>query len=211
MTTDLDAHRIDRLHRACRAVADNIAEFDTVTDSELLDDLERALDGLADPQAPAPAPASQRKHVDLLETARRVNPNPSPEFLAEQRLQQDIRTGKGYAEDNVPTAPAPARADAGLREKLAAFRETLARPDRWAEEDLADEYLPAALRQYDELTALLAQHPTPPAAGAGAEAEELLREWGQAIQFGDQRRQFAAEQALRRAAQHLASIQPEGV
>ncbi|OLV20150.1 hypothetical protein [Deinococcus marmoris] len=44
---------LERLDRACRAVSASIAEFDTITDPKLIDELDAALDGLL---LPAPEP-----------------------------------------------------------------------------------------------------------------------------------------------------------
>lgn len=47
------APELDRVYRACQALAANIAEFETVTDPELIDALDAALDGLL---LPTPEP-----------------------------------------------------------------------------------------------------------------------------------------------------------
>lgn len=43
-------HELDRVYRACQALAANIAEFGAITDPEFIDDVDSALDGLLLPE-----------------------------------------------------------------------------------------------------------------------------------------------------------------
>lgn len=90
---------LEALYRACRACAADIAEFETITDPELLDDLHTALDRLATVDDPAPAEVGA--DGSLLTTAREIVAawdwgfhhrqawTPSPrEVAAEQELER---------------------------------------------------------------------------------------------------------------------------
>ncbi|WP_155300937.1 hypothetical protein [Deinococcus kurensis] len=57
--------QLDALYRASRALADHIAEFDTITDGAYLNDLESALDGIATPETEAPFTPAQTTALDL--------------------------------------------------------------------------------------------------------------------------------------------------
>ena len=187
---------LTRLQQATRAyressTVDALDAQDVVNEIEMeLGELLCPLDGspdfdLADLAAaqPAPAPAGVMREA--------LSPEAAALYLRERMA------GMGY------TSPVQAGLSIAISEARFGLR-TVDHPGKW-------EAMAQRIEMVGEVAAQMvqsAQYPTPPAAGAGAQAEALLREWGQAIQSGDQRRQFAAEQALRRAA--LAQAQAEG-
>lgn len=126
------------------------------------------------PQTPAPAQANAAEVLEQYArlyrqvmnsyNAMSVHPNiggPRPDTL--ERLEA-LRLQVLAAQ------PAPAPADAGLREGVEALRGQLQAAFAWRQGDLRNPEYPDAMRAFDEFArALLAQHPTP-LAGAGAEA-----------------------------------------
>ncbi|EYB67037.1 hypothetical protein DEIPH_ctg052orf0033 [Deinococcus phoenicis] len=128
------------------------------------------------PAAPAPAPAAELAHyLEMCDHAEALCTQAvtGPEFRLADGQRRDAATNLvGAVRRHLaaalaqPAAPVPAD---GLRAGLAAFRETLVDLNNWQEDALEEKYLPAALREYDDLTILLLQSPAPAQAEAGVD------------------------------------------